>query len=48
VKDFWQESGFIVNVEAPESGIMETDWAENRAQINEGIRTWLGKLFENL
>ena len=48
VKDFWLETGFIVNVEAPESGIMETDWAENRAQINEGIRTWLGKLFENL
>jgi outer membrane protein assembly factor BamC len=48
VKDFWQEAGFIVNVEAPESGIMETDWAENRAQINEGIRSWLGKLFSNL
>jgi outer membrane protein assembly factor BamC len=48
VKDFWQETGFIVNVEAPESGIMETDWAENRAQINEGIRSWLGKMLSNL
>ena len=50
VKDFWQETGFIVNVEAPESGIMETDWAENRAQINEGagIRSLLGKVFDNL
>jgi outer membrane protein assembly factor BamC len=48
VKDFWQEMGLVVNVEAPESGIMETDWAENRAQINEGIRSWIGKVFENL
>ena len=48
VKDFWQENGFVINVEAPESGIMETDWAENRAQINEGIRGMLTKFLENL
>ena len=33
VKDFWQESGFIVNVEMPEAGVMKTDWAENRAKL---------------
>ena len=33
VKDFWQEVGFIVNVEAPEAGVMETDWNENRAKV---------------
>ena len=33
VKDFWQETGFIVNIESPEAGVMETDWAENRAKI---------------
>ena len=33
VKDFWQESGFIVNVEVPEAGVMETDWTEKRAYL---------------
>ncbi len=47
VKDFWQEIGFIVNVEIPEAGIMETDWAENRAKIPDGfIRNTLGKLLD--
>jgi outer membrane protein assembly factor BamC len=36
VKEFWQEAGFIVNVEVPEAGIMETDWNEMRSQIKEG------------
>jgi outer membrane protein assembly factor BamC len=26
VKEFWQETGFLVNVEMPEAGVMETDW----------------------
>src|SRR5574343_863452 len=26
VKDFWQEIGFIISVERPEAGVMETDW----------------------
>ena len=47
VKDFWQEVGFIVNVEVPEAGVMETDWAENRAKIDDGfIRRTLGKLLD--
>ena len=33
VKAFWQEAGFIVNVEVPEAGIMETDWTEKRAYL---------------
>lgn len=37
VKDFWQEVGFLVNVETPEAGVMETDWNENRARINDGL-----------
>ncbi|MDH3286657.1 MAG: outer membrane protein assembly factor BamC [Betaproteobacteria bacterium] len=45
VKSFWQETGFIVNLELPEAGIMETDWAENRAKLpGVGvIRNFLGK-----
>src|SRR6185295_12803678 len=33
VKDFWLENGFLVQVEVAEAGVMETDWAENRAKI---------------
>ena len=49
VKDFWQELGFLVNVEVPEAGIMETDWAENRAKLPQDIiRGTLGKVFDSL
>jgi outer membrane protein assembly factor BamC len=49
VKDFWQEIGFIVNVEIPEAGVMETDWAENRAKIDDGfIRRTLGKILDSV
>jgi outer membrane protein assembly factor BamC len=49
VKDFWQETGFIISVERPDAGVMETDWAENRAKIGEDIiRNTLGKLLDSL
>lgn len=49
VKDFWQETGFIVNVEVPEAGVMETDWAENRAKIDDGfVRRTLGRLLDTV
>mgnify|MGYP001563916481 FL=1 len=49
VKEFWQETGFIVNVENPDAGVMETDWAENRAKIPQGgLRGLLGKVVDNL
>jgi len=49
VKDFWQEIGFIINVEMPEAGVMETDWAENRAKIPDGfIRNTLGKFLDSV
>jgi outer membrane protein assembly factor BamC len=49
VKDFWQEIGFIIKIEIPEAGIMETDWAENRAKIpQDAIRTFLGKFMDSL
>jgi outer membrane protein assembly factor BamC len=48
VKDFWQETGFIVNVEVPEGGVMETDWAENRARVSDAgwARSILGKFMD--
>jgi len=49
VKDFWQETGFLVNVERPDAGVMETDWAENRAKIPDDlIRNTIGKLLDSL
>ena len=49
IKEFWLESGFIVNVEKPEAGIIETDWNENRAKLPQDfIRSTLGKVFDSL
>ena len=31
VRSFWQENGFSIAVDQPANGVMETDWAENRA-----------------
>jgi outer membrane protein assembly factor BamC len=48
VKDFWQEMGFIVALESPDAGLMETDWAENRAKLPlDGIRSFLGKALDS-
>jgi outer membrane protein assembly factor BamC len=47
VRDFWQENGFLINVNIPEAGVMETDWAENRAKIpQDWIRNTIGKLLD--
>ena len=47
VKEFWQENGFLVKLELPEAGVVETDWAENRAKIaQDPIRNALGKLLD--
>lgn len=49
LKDFWQDYGFLVNLEIPEAGIMETDWAENRANIPQDfIRSTIGKALDAL
>jgi outer membrane protein assembly factor BamC len=49
VKDFWQESGFIINVELPQAGVMETDWAEKRAKVDAGmIRNFLSRVLDSV
>ncbi|MBL0075959.1 MAG: outer membrane protein assembly factor BamC [Rhodocyclaceae bacterium] len=48
IKDFWAETGFLINVELPEAGIIETDWAENRAKLPQDVlRNTLGKVFDS-
>jgi outer membrane protein assembly factor BamC len=47
-KQFWQELGFIVNVEHPDAGVMETDWAENRAKVDAGVvRNFLTRVLDS-
>ncbi len=45
VRRFWQDSGFVVDTEDPVTGVVETGWSENRADIPEGfIRELLGRV----
>jgi outer membrane protein assembly factor BamC len=49
VKDFWQENGFLLVVDSPSTGIMETDWAENRSKIPQDfIRSMLGRALDTV
>ena len=49
LKDFWQDQGFLINVENEATGVMETDWAENRGKIPQDmIRSTIGKVFDGL
>ena len=49
VKDFWQETGFVIKIDMPDVGVMETDWAENRAKIGDvGLRKLLGGILDSL
>lgn len=49
VREFWLETGFNLEQEKMDLGIMETDWAENRAKLPQDlIRSALGRVFDSL
>jgi outer membrane protein assembly factor BamC len=49
VRDFWQENGFRLELDQQALGIMETDWAENRAKLPQDfIRSTIGRVFDSL
>jgi outer membrane protein assembly factor BamC len=49
LKQFWQAEGFKLKIENPKFGVMETEWAENRADIpQQGLRKLLGTVFDML
>jgi len=49
IVDFWGSQGFTVRVNDPKAGLVETDWAENRAKIPESwIRTALGSVLDSV
>lgn len=49
VKSFWLESGFELPVEQASTGLMETNWSENRAKLPQsGVRKLLGGILDSL
>ena len=49
LQDFWKENGFNLSTEQADLGIMETDWAENRAKLPQDfIRKTIGRVFDSL
>jgi outer membrane protein assembly factor BamC len=48
LQSFWAERGFTLISEQPDVGIMETEWAENRAKIPaDVIRRTIGRVLES-
>ncbi len=49
VREFLSAQGLLIARENPRTGIIETDWAENRAKVGTGSQTvlarWLGSLY---
>jgi len=45
VRSFWIDNGFTYSVEQQELGILETEWAENRAKLPQGM---IGKLLKSM
>ncbi len=44
---FWKERGFVLTQDTPAAGVMETDWAENRAKLPQDfVRASIGKVFD--
>ena len=49
IKDFWQENGFLLVIDSPSTGVMETDWAENRSKIaQDWIRSALSSVLDSI
>jgi outer membrane protein assembly factor BamC len=48
VRNFWLERGFTLDTESADTGVMETNWAENRAKLpQDGVRAVIGRLLDN-
>ena len=48
VRAFWEQRGFNLVVDDAKSGLLETNWAENRAKLpTDIIRSTIGKVFGN-
>jgi outer membrane protein assembly factor BamC len=48
LREFWTSNGFVLVTDAPDVGVMETEWAENRAKLPQDfIRRSLGKVLDS-
>lgn len=48
VRAFWKDNGFNLVQDRAEAGVLETDWAENRARLpNDIVRGTIGRLFDS-
>lgn len=48
VRQFWMDNGFVLVMDQSAIGIMETDWAENRAKLPQDfIRNTLGRVLDS-
>lgn len=49
LREFWTERGFNLVIDNAQAGVMETDWAENRANIPQDIvRRTIGRALDSL
>jgi len=49
LRAFWTDNGFTLTTDAQDLGIMETEWAENRAKLPQDfVRKALGKVLDSL
>lgn len=49
VRTFWTDTGFELVVDQPETGLLETNWAENRAKLPQDIvRRTFGTIMDGL
>lgn len=49
VRTFWTDAGFELVVDQPETGLLETNWAENRAKLPQDIvRRTFGTIMDGL
>lgn len=49
LREFWTSNGFVLTTDEASLGILETDWAENRAKIPQDfIRRSIGKVLDGL
>jgi outer membrane protein assembly factor BamC len=49
LREFWTERGFNLVIDNAQAGVMETDWAENRAKIPQDlVRRTIGRVVDSL
>jgi outer membrane protein assembly factor BamC len=49
IREFWLNQGFALEMDNPNSGILETDWLENRAKLpQDWVRKMIGKVIDKV